>query len=61
VRRPRVQTNQRGMDRGELASFLYAAERTSPMHAGLAVLLGLTSIHRWGRCEVPRVSTRKAS
>jgi hypothetical protein len=34
------------MDRGELASFLYTAERTSPMHAALAVLLGLASIHR---------------
>jgi len=42
VRRPRVHpTAQRGMDRGELASFLYTAERTSPMHAALAVLLGL--------------------
>ena len=29
------------MDRGELATFLYTAERTSPMHAALAVLLGL--------------------
>ena len=45
VRRPRVHpTSQRGMDRGELASFLYAAERTSPMHAGLAVLLGLNGV-----------------
>ena len=42
VRRPRVHpAAQRGMDRGELASFLYTAERTSPMHAALAVLLGL--------------------
>jgi integrase len=32
------------MDRGELASFLYAAERTSPMHAALAVLLGLNGL-----------------
>src|SRR5215211_5529762 len=45
VRRPRVHpTSQRGMDRGELASFLYAAERTSPMHAGPAVLLGLNGL-----------------
>ncbi|MCU1501076.1 MAG: integrase [Ilumatobacteraceae bacterium] len=45
VRRPRVHpTAQRGMDRGELASFLYAAERTSPMHAALAVLLGLNGL-----------------
>jgi len=32
------------MDRGELASFLYTAERTSPMHAALAVLLGLNGL-----------------
>ena len=45
VRRPRVHpSTQRGMDRGELASFLYAAERTSPMHAALAVLLGLNGL-----------------
>jgi integrase/recombinase XerD len=45
VRRPRVHPSaQRGMDRGELASFLYAAERTSPMHASLAVLLGLNGL-----------------
>ena len=45
VRRPRVHpTTQRGMDRGELAGFLYTAERTSPMHAALAVLLGLNGL-----------------
>jgi len=45
VRRPRVHpSTQRGMDRGELASFLYTAERTSPMHAALAVLLGLNGL-----------------
>lgn len=45
VRRPRVHpTAQRGMDRGELASFLYTAERTPPMHAALAVLLGLNGL-----------------
>ena len=45
VRRPRVHpTNQRGMDRGELARFLYAAERSSPMHAAMAVLLGLNGL-----------------
>jgi len=32
------------MDRGELASFLYTAERTSPMHAALVVLLGLNGL-----------------
>jgi hypothetical protein len=41
VRRPRVHAStQRGLDRGELASFLFAAERTSPLHAVSAVLLG---------------------
>lgn len=45
VRRPRVHpAAQRGMDRGELASFLYSAERTSPIHAALAVLLGLNGL-----------------
>ena len=39
---PRVHpSTQRGLDRGELASFRYAAERVSPTHAALAVLLGL--------------------
>ena len=31
---------QRGMDRGELAAFLYTAERISPAHAALAVSVG---------------------
>jgi len=45
VRRPHVHpAAQRGMDRGELAAFLYTAERTSPMHAALAVLLGLNGL-----------------
>jgi len=45
VRRPRVRaTTQRGMDRGELATFLYTAERVSPMHAALAVLLGFNGL-----------------
>ncbi len=45
VRRPRVHpTTQRGMDRGELAAFLFAAERISPMHAAVAVLLGLNGL-----------------
>jgi integrase/recombinase XerD len=45
VRRPRVNpTTQRGMDRGELAAFLYTAERISPIHAALAVLLGLNGL-----------------
>src|SRR4051794_14452692 len=45
VRRPRVHpATQRGMDRGELAAFLYPAERMSPAHAALAVLLGLNGL-----------------
>ena len=45
VRRPRVHpATRRGMDRGELAAFLYTAERTSPGHAALAVLLGLNGL-----------------
>ena len=32
------------MDRGELAAFLFTAERTSPMHAALALLLGLNGL-----------------
>jgi hypothetical protein len=45
VRRPRVNPSaQPGMDRGELAAFLYTAERTSPTHAALAVLLGLNGL-----------------
>jgi len=32
------------MDRGELASFLFTAERVSPSHAALAVLLGLNGL-----------------
>jgi hypothetical protein len=45
VRRQRGHpSTQRGMDRGELASFLFTAERTSPMHAALAVLFGLNGL-----------------
>ncbi len=52
VRRPRVHpSNQRGVDRGELATFLYTAERTSPMHAALAVLLGLNGLRVSEACS----------
>ena len=45
VRRPSVHpTTQRGMDRGELAAFLYTAERITTGHATLAVLLGLNGL-----------------
>jgi integrase/recombinase XerD len=52
VRRPRVTAaTQRGMDRGELAAFLYTAERTSPTHATLAVLLGLNGLRVSEACD----------
>jgi integrase/recombinase XerD len=52
VRRPRVHpVGQRGMDRGELAAFLYSAERTTPMHAALAVLLGLNGLRVSEACS----------
>lgn len=45
VRRPRVHpTEGRGLDRGELGRFLFAAERATPAHAALAVLLGLNGL-----------------
>ena len=45
VRRPRMFANEvRGMDRGELGAFLFAAERVDRMHAALAVLLGLNGL-----------------
>jgi integrase/recombinase XerD len=53
VRRPRVHpTSQRGMDRGELAAFLSTAERISPTHAALAVLLGLNGLRVSEACRV---------
>jgi len=45
VRRPKVQPNEgRGMDRGELGTFLFTAERVDRDHAALAVLLGLNGL-----------------
>jgi integrase/recombinase XerD len=45
VRRPKVpETIGHGMDRGELGAFLFTAERFDPMHAALAVLLGLNGL-----------------
>ena len=42
VRRPKVQPSEgHGMDRGELGTFLFTAERFDHSHAALAVLLGL--------------------
>ncbi len=45
VRRPKVQPNEgRGMDRSELGTFLFAAERFDRDHGALAVLLGLNGL-----------------
>jgi len=45
VRRPKVpETQGHGMDRTELGTFLFTAERFDPMHAALAVLLGLNGL-----------------
>ena len=52
VRRPRVHPNEsRGLDRGELAAFLLAAERSDPAHAALAVLLGLNGLRVSEACS----------
>jgi integrase len=45
VRRPKVHpSNARGLDRSELAAFLFTAERYDHDHAALAVLLGLNGL-----------------
>jgi integrase/recombinase XerD len=45
VRRPKVQPSEgHGMDRGELGTFLFTAERFDRDHAALAVLLGLNGL-----------------
>src|SRR5947207_5132429 len=45
VRRPKVQPSEgHGMDRGELGTFLFTAERFDHDHAALAVLLGLNGL-----------------
>lgn len=45
VRRPKVSPCEgRGMDRGELGTFLFTAERVDRAHAALAVLLGLNGL-----------------
>src|SRR4051794_24134444 len=45
VRRPKVQPSEgHGMDRGELGTFLFTAERFDPSDAALAVLLGLNGL-----------------
>ena len=45
VRRPKVAPSEgHGMDRGELGTFLFTAERFDRAHAALAVLLGLNGL-----------------
>ncbi|MCP5069777.1 MAG: tyrosine-type recombinase/integrase [bacterium] len=45
VRRPKPEPNQgRGLDRGELGTFLFTAERVGRDHAVLAMLLGLNGL-----------------
>ncbi len=45
VRRPKVYPNEgRGLDRAELGTFLFTAERYDHDHAALAVLLGLNGL-----------------
>lgn len=51
VRRPRVQPSEgRGMDRAELGTFLFTAERFDRDHAALAVLLGLNGLRVSDAC-----------
>ncbi|MEO6125901.1 MAG: tyrosine-type recombinase/integrase [Ilumatobacteraceae bacterium] len=52
VRRPRVHpTQQRGLDRGELGTFLFTAERIDRPHAALAALLGLNGLRVGEACQ----------
>ena len=52
VRRPKVHPNgARGLDRSELGSFLFAAERIDHAHAALAVLLGLNGLRVSEACS----------
>ena len=52
VRRPTVHPSERrGLDRGELARFLFTAERFDHAHAALAVLLGLNGLRVSEACD----------
>jgi hypothetical protein len=52
VRRPKVHPNDaRGLDRSELGSLLFAAERVDHAHAALAVLLGLNGLRVSEACS----------
>jgi site-specific recombinase XerD len=51
VRRPTVHpSDRRGLDRGELGRFLFAAERFDNPHAALSVLLGLNGLRGSEAC-----------
>jgi site-specific recombinase XerD len=52
VRRPKVHPSAgRGLDRGELATFLFTAERYDRDHAALGVLLGLNGLRVGEACS----------
>jgi integrase/recombinase XerD len=52
VRRPKVHPSERpGLDRGELARFLFTAERFDHAHTALAVLLGLNGLRVSEACD----------
>jgi site-specific recombinase XerD len=52
ARRPTVRPSERrGLDRGELGRFLFAAERFDHAHAALAVLLGLNGLRVSEACD----------
>ena len=52
VRRPKVQPSEgRGMDRSELARFLFTAEQYDHAHSALAVLLGLNGLRVSEACS----------
>ena len=52
ARRPKVYPSEgRGLDRGELGTFLFTAERYDPDHAALAGLLGLNGLRVSEACS----------
>ena len=52
VRLPRVHpAERRGLDQGELGTFLFTAERVARPHAALAVLLGLNGLRVSEACQ----------
>jgi site-specific recombinase XerD len=52
VRRPKVHPSEgRGLDRAELGTFLFTAERMDPAHSVLASLLGLNGLRTSEACE----------